>query len=151
MRNKLGHFVKNHSPSYPGNPKWKKGKHISPKTEFKKGDTRAKGEKASGYKNGKYIRNGKYVFILKNDHPFSRGGYVSEHRLVVESYIGRYLLPHEHVHHIGKKYDNRPHMLMAFRSRSAHMRFENNVHVDLSEIIFDGRLLQNIINQCKIQ
>ncbi len=85
-----------------------------------------------------------YVIILMPDHPFAmRKQYVFEHRLVVEKIIGRYLKTHEIVHHEGKKDDNRPEMLIAFK----HRRFHNNHHagkiVDDCNIIFDGRKLKH--------
>jgi hypothetical protein len=53
-------------------------------------------------------RNG-YVYVYCPSHPHSSAdGYVMEHRLVMESYIGRYLDKDEAVHHKnGKRNDNR--------------------------------------------
>jgi len=47
--------------------------------------------------------------ILVDNHPSRNSrGYVFEHRLVVEKYLGRYLKSTEEVHHInGDKLDNR--------------------------------------------
>lgn len=73
------------------------------------------GEKSPGWKGGKYTtkRDG-YIYVYCPEHPFSKrngkgnGGYVLEHRLVIEKSIGRYLTKEEDVHHInGIKNDNR--------------------------------------------
>jgi hypothetical protein len=134
---------------------WKsiEGKRLSPKTEFKKGmtnwctgkkgDVRFMGNNNPSWKNGKYKHSQGYIFIYQPEHPFASKNHILEHRLVVEKQIGRYLLPKEKVHHLGKKDDNRPCMLMAFINQSAHIRFERHCIVKLHEIIFDGRCLHN--------
>lgn len=81
------------------------------------------GEKSTGWKGGRFTtkRDG-YVFIYQPEHPNAKrsgtggGGYVLEHRLVMEKILGRYLLPDEDVNHInGKKDDNRPENLTVVR------------------------------------
>jgi hypothetical protein len=55
------------------------------------------------------IRTGGYLRRWAPDHPAAKQGRVLEHRLIMESMLGRYLLPDEHVHHTnGDKTDNRP-------------------------------------------
>jgi len=85
-----------------------------------KGRVFPKGEDSPHWKGGKYTtkRDG-YIFTYCPKHPFAKrngkggGGYVLEHRLVMEKIIGRYLTKEEDVHHKnGIKDDNRPENLM---------------------------------------
>lgn len=137
-----------------------KGQHNSPTTEFKKGHIPwMKGKHPTAWNKGKKLpqfsgenhpnwkgrikdKHG-YIFINKPEHPFcDNKGYIREHRLVVESQIGRYLTPKEVVHHRGKRDDNRPENLIAFINESVHQRFHKNpLNVKSSDIIFDGRTL----------
>ncbi len=73
----------------------------------------------SGSKKGSqnpYWNGGRYkdsasghIWVYNPDHPScTKKGYVLEHRIMVEKYIGRYLRPNEIVHHKNKiKSDNR--------------------------------------------
>src|SRR5687768_4998048 len=52
-----------------------------------------------------------YVWTRAEGHPRTkaRWPYVLEHILVMEAKLGRYMLPHERVHHMnGQRADNRP-------------------------------------------
>jgi len=67
------------------------------------------GKKAANWKGGVIIDQFGYKQIFKPDHPFcNNGGYVREHRLVMEKHLGRYLTKDEIPHHINEiKDDNR--------------------------------------------
>jgi hypothetical protein len=58
-----------------------------------------KGEENHNWKGGKIITKFGYVKKHAPKHPKNIGGYVLEHRLVMEEKIGRYLEPNEEVHH----------------------------------------------------
>jgi hypothetical protein len=68
--------------------------------------------------------SGGYILIYFPDHPAAdRQGFVLEHRVVMENYLGRYLRSNEIVHHINQdKTDNRIENLMLLtRSQHAHL------------------------------
>ncbi len=71
-----------------------------------------------------------YIYILNKKHPLAtKGGYVAEHRLVMERSLGRYLKSFERVHHInGNRQDNRKKNLRLFANESKHRKF----HLSLS-------------------
>ena len=69
-----------------------------------------KGAKAPFWRGGRYKDNRSgYIYVYSPDHPFKKkGGYVLEHRLAMEKFIGRYLRANEIIHHRNKiKDDNR--------------------------------------------
>ena len=79
----------------------------------------------ANWKDGKKCQNG-YILVFKPEHLNSIShGYVFEHRLVMEEYLGRYLETKEVVHHInGIKKDNRLENLELFNSNGEHMKRE---------------------------
>lgn len=61
------------------------------------------------FNGGRYVDDKGYIRVLKPDHPFNNKGYIYEHRLVIEKYLGRILETWETIHHINEiKLDNRP-------------------------------------------
>jgi len=86
------------------------------------------GRKSPHWKGGKVRHNG-YIYkkVIDFIHPFwDVDGYVAEHRLVMEDYLGRYLLPWEVVHHKnGIKTDNCIENLRLFENKSEHAKFHS--------------------------
>lgn len=92
----------------------KKGQHISPQTEIKKGQVigKVKGWRLCGRR-----KNYKAIYI--------NGKYIREHRLVVEQYLGRKLESWEEVHHIDGNGLNNDISNLLILSKSDHLRLEH--------------------------
>jgi len=82
-----------------------------------------RGSYNGSWKGGKRKHSEGYIEIKRADHPnCNSGGYVFEHRLVMEEYLGRYLTDEEVVHHLnGIKTDNRIENLELLASQSTHL------------------------------
>uniref|UniRef100_A0A6M3M130 Putative homing endonuclease n=1 Tax=viral metagenome TaxID=1070528 RepID=A0A6M3M130_9ZZZZ len=67
------------------------------------------GENNSVWNGGRTVSAGGYISILFPSHPYANiNGRVKEERLVMEKFLGRYLIKEEIVHHKNKdKQDNR--------------------------------------------
>lgn len=91
------------------------------------GTLRSNKQKSCGCFSGNRVGNGRvghdlktkdgYILKYLPSHPARKRNYVFEHRIVMESVIGRYLLKEETVHHKnGVKDDNRPENLELWAS-----------------------------------
>jgi len=77
-----------------------------------------------------------YIDIyMQHNHPRKRSnGCVSEHILVAEKTLGRYLVSGEVVHHIDEnKRNNVPENLQVFKTQSDHSRFHKGSYMDIVE------------------
>lgn len=81
-------------------------------------------EQRQGWKGGiKEVKGYLYSRTPGHPHASKHGKYVAVHRLVVESVLGRYLLPTEVVDHIdGNTKNNAPENLRVFQSNADHLR-----------------------------
>jgi hypothetical protein len=102
-----------------------------PSTAYKKGISNNVMDKHPMWKGGRKKTSYGYIWIRLTKHPFANAvGYVPEHRLVVENFIGRYLKPEEVIHHIDfNKTNNSINNLMIFKSNSEHAKW----HVKLKQ------------------
>ena len=82
------------------------------------------GDQSPSWKGGRSIRADGYVQVWAG--PRSQAGHPLEHRLVVETALGRKLEAHELVHHInGDPSDNRLENLHVCDSAKAHCGFHS--------------------------
>jgi hypothetical protein len=82
-------------------------------------------EKNYNWNGGVIIQEG-YRYLLLPRHPRakSKKGYVAEHVLVMEAVLGRFLKPHEIVHHVDEnKLNNKIGNLRLFKSRQEHLNY----------------------------
>lgn len=110
--------------------KSKKGKKLSETTKRKMSESHAnvKSENNPRWKGGRVKIAEGYILIHKPEHPNSRkGGYILEHRYLMEQKIGRYLKREEIVHHInGILDDNGIENLLLLPNAGVH----HNLHKD---------------------
>ena len=80
------------------------------------------GDKNPHWKGGRAYDSYGYILVSSTISPaVNTQGYIREHRMIMEKYLGRILLETEVVHHInGIKDDNRLENLMKFASQAEH-------------------------------
>lgn len=97
-------------------------KYCSPKCRSKA----YRGEGNPKWRGGKHKNSDGYIKLFRPDHPKAdKAGYVYQHRIVMEEYIGRDLKKDEIIHHInGIKDDNRMCNLIIVNAEE-HQMYEN--------------------------
>lgn len=101
------------------NNNYRKGKKATDSTREKIRNARTK--KGVGHKK---TRKDGYIAIYFPDHPKSnKEGYIMEHDLVMECFIGRWLKDDEVVHHINKKRNDNRIENLKLMSKSEHAKF----------------------------
>lgn len=92
-----------------------------------------KGDGNPKWRGGRTVAASGYVYVYAPDHPnATHHGYVMEHRLVMESHLGRFLDKAEQVHHINHlRDDNRVENLQVMANvvehRLLHAHYERTV------------------------
>lgn len=86
--------------------------------------SKARPHRNAFWRGGYTVDDQGYILVKMPEHPQTdAGGYVRQHRLVMEQELGRYLLPTEVVdHRNADTSDNRPENLRVFQSNGEHLR-----------------------------
>lgn len=122
---------------------------ISRRNDIKWGTKAIQGAGNPNFSGGKYTDDKGYIRILMPNHPSNIKGYIYEHRLVMESFLGRHLQSWETVHHINEiKIDNRVEnlYLCTFAEHSAIHRAGKTVSLDRKKKLRDQIREQRKIN-----
>lgn len=87
----------------------------------------SRGNKNGNWHGGRITNERGYIFVYTPDHPqCNYKGYIREHRIVMEKYLGRYLTPNEVVHHInGIEDDNKIENLELFANHGEHLTWHH--------------------------
>lgn len=97
-----------------------------------------KGENNVNWKGGQHKNSQGYVYLYAPEHPYrTKSGYIRRTRKVMESYIGRYILKGEVIHHINRiKDDDRIENLWLFPNDREHQKWhawERSVEHDMGK------------------
>lgn len=86
-------------------------------------EAKARIDRNAFWNGGRTVDKDGYVLLKSPDHPHrTKAGYVREHRLVMETVLGRFLEPGEVVDHIdGDPQNNSPENLRVFASNGEHL------------------------------
>lgn len=101
-----------------------------------------KGKNNPSWRGGKYIQRG-YIMVKAYDHPNRNSlNYVSEHVLIMEKKIGRYIKKGEIIHHInGRRGDNRIENLLLCKNDKEHKSIEGKLVLLSYKLVQDGILV----------
>ena len=102
------------------------------------------GKRNPNWKGGRYKNDKGYIMINLPKHPKAKYNrpYISEHVLITEAFIGRFLRKGEVIHHIDfNPSNNKINNLMVFPNHKEHQSFHNKVR--------QFGLTNNIKNQIK--
>lgn len=100
------------------------------------------GNSARHWKKGRYTNSKGYVMVYSVGHlSCNKSGYIPEHRLVAEAFLGRYLTKAEIVHHInGIKKDNRPENLWLYNRREHRKMHTESAFNIVAELYREGKV-----------
>lgn len=103
------------------------------------------GDKHPSWNGGRQVNSQGYILIYSPNHPYKDNrNCVREHRIVMEKYLKRYLLPGEVVHHKnGDKHDNRLENLELF-TKKEHDSLHSKQHAEIIKL----RRIQKICVYC---
>ena len=96
-----------------------------------------KGKESHRWKGGRTISSGGYVLIYKPEHPDAyKGGYVMEHKLIMEKHLGRPLQWKEEIHHLDQnKTNNEIDNLHLFDNTVQHQNYHKFLRDTTMEVI----------------
>jgi len=125
--------------------------------EFINKSNARKGEKAANWKGGKKTTQKGYTVILNKEHHRASGGYVMEHIVVMEKYLGRKIKTDEAVHHInGIKSDNRVKNLEVLEfgehTRQHHLGMKRSLETRMkisehAKLRYKNKLEESVVNE----